>query len=224
MNVLKLHRCAIFVLSFGVGLLLALCLSGSVLTQLECDVSALSPKQDNHENILSLPYSISCTDLEVARLASYSGKFYEDGTDREVYEIAALEVRNTSQTLIPYAYILVHTAENQYIFRATMLPPGATVLIPEAQAQSYTRSDVVHIFGWTTVMQQGQPPALKITQTENGYRAENLSNTGLYNVTVYHRTYIPEGNIYIGGKAFQTKLPRTSWPCTCQVKVDNKNP
>ena len=81
-------------------------------------------------------------------------------------------------------------------------------MIPEAQAQSYTRSDVVHIFGWTTVLQQGQPPALKITQTENGYRAENLSNTGLYNVTVYHRTYIPEGNIYIGGKAFQTKLPR----------------
>ena len=193
----KLHRFAISVLSVGVALVFMVCLSYSVFAQPDRTSDA----------VVSLPHPISCTDLEVVRLSSYSGKFYEDGSGREVLDVAALEICNTSQRLIPYAYILITTETAEYIFQATMIPPNSTVLVPETQAQGYENAAVVHIFGWTTVLQQEAPPSVKLWQTEGGYCVENFGNGVISDLTVYHRTYIPQGDISIGGMAFATSLP-----------------
>lgn len=154
-----------------------------------------------------LPIEISCTPLVVKQLAAYDGKFFEDGSGREVMDVAAVLLYNSSDRLIPYAYLTVRTENCQYTFDAYMLPPKSSVLVPDRSAQRLTETNITDTFGWTTVKNDSQRPVLEIREQGMGsLRIQNLSGKKLRDLTVYYRTYISDGEFYLGGKVFQTQV------------------
>lgn len=192
---IRLRRFSLLLAAVSFSLLTALMLVGASLT--------------TQEQPISLPHTISCTAMKVNRLASYDGPFYEDGSVREVLNVAALELHNLGQEVIPYACIRVTLEEQTYLFEATMIPPGGAVLIPEKYAQSYEAGRVRDIFGWNTTAQRSALGLITYReQGSDGIVVKNISAETLPQLALYYRTFYPEGQIYAGSRAFSVTLPK----------------
>lgn len=66
--------------------------------------------------------------LSILAAGSYSGRYFEDGSDEAVEQVAALLVKNTGETTVEYAEITAGSSS----FVLSGLPAGATVLVQEA--------------------------------------------------------------------------------------------
>ncbi len=196
MNWVLLRRIALICASVSFGLLMGLMM-----------VTAGMGEEKGAQGIV-MPYNISCTSITVNRLASYDGAFYEDGTGREVMDVATLEIRNNGDKVIPYAHIIVTSGNTQYTFEATMIPPDSLVLVPESNGKPYITEPVETIFGWNTVIPCVKKPNISIQ--EDGMSSlcvTNQSQDTVQGLTLYYRTYYSEGNVYSGGKAFSLRVP-----------------
>lgn len=211
-----IRRAALVCWAASVFLLLILVLIASIILPADYvlhyhqeEVMATQPMQGITETeYVQLPAEISCTDLSIKAIASFDGPFYEDGSGEEVINVASLLLYNRSDRVIPYACVIVDTEETRYSFRAYMIPPKATVLVPEASAQTYCKSEIVKIFGWQTVDKPEKPVQVQITELADTFmRIENLSGEEVQDLTVYFRTYIQQGDVYLGGKPYRAEIP-----------------
>ena len=195
MNGVLLRRIALLCASISVSLFFSLLI--------------VTASMENHEiEQHILPHKISCTSLCVNRVVSYDGPFYEDGTGREVMNIAALEICNFGDVVIPYACIMVTAGDEQYTFQATMIPVDTPVLVQESGAKPYFSEEIDKIFGWNTVRKCKKISTVSIVET--AMDEISVTNNGAESVTglkLYFRTYYSEGNLYCGGKAFSMDIP-----------------
>lgn len=186
-----MRRLALICASVAVGVLTGLMI-----------VVASMPRGNIQQGMI-MPYHISCTSISVNRVVSYDGPFYEDGTGREVMDIAALEIINEGDVVIPYACITVTSGGQQYTFQATMIPVDTPVLVQESTAQPYFTEEIDNIFGWNTVRKCKLKPPVTIEETGMAeLLVTNDSSDVLNGLKLYYRTYYSEGNVYCGGKAF----------------------
>ena len=170
-------------------------------------------------------YPVSCTDLVIEHLCSYDGVFWEDGSGRQVEGVAALMLRNQGEKTIPYAQIGVTTRDGDYVFDATMLPPGGRVLIPERQGKSLGNSEIVSYFGWNTVKPESCGLPLEIVEmTDTAIIIQNTSCNVLSDLKVFYRTYIQEGDFYMGGKAFFATLSELNAHGSAEIQPQNYAP
>lgn len=204
MNHIKLRRIALSAAAVSFGILAAL--ATLWITTVGCKASATQPEVNilqTDTGSISDEIEISCTPLIVKQLAAYDGKFFEDGSGREVVDVAAVMLYNSSDRLIPYACLTVYTENCKYNFDAFMLPPKSSVLVPEKSAQKLTETAITDTFGWTTVKNTVQRPALEIREQGMGcLQIKNLSGKKLRNLTVFYKNYITDGDFYVGGRAF----------------------
>ena len=222
MNHVKIRRMALAVASISLGTLTTLVMIGSSVVGEFTEVSAEEFLNSRKIQSQEIEQPISCTSLAVERLLSYDGKYIEDGLEREVQDVAAIMLYNSKDTVIPYAYITVYTQNCKYTFNAYMIPPKASVLVPEETAQKLTESHVVRTFGWTTVKEEGRRVRLDIEEVGMGcFRVTNMTGSKVHDLTIYHRTYIPEESFYMGGKAFQTHIPYIAPGNTVLVYPEN---
>lgn len=213
MNHVKMRRLALVAASVSISSFLCLLLVGATIEDFFPKVSAHgffgkeSEKQRAISEAQMEPIVISCTPLEIQGIVSYDGKFTEDGTDREVQDVAAIMLYNTRDEIVPYAFVTVYTENCRYTFHAYMIPAKSCVLVPEETAQKLTETDILRVFGWTTVSREKKKIRLDIEEIEmNCLCVTNRSGSKVKDLTIYYRTHISEGDFYMGGKAFQTKI------------------
>ncbi len=204
MNQVIIRKIALSAASISIGccmavMLLFVCLKGSVCCSAESPLSS-------QEGTVIEGIRISCTPLIVERLAFYDGVFYEDGTGREVMDVAALMLHNCSDVTVPFASVVVYTEKCRYEFEATMLPPDSSLLIPEMNGAALSEKEIVRCFGWITVNYTAPPEGVVVTEGQQ-ISILNQSPQSIENLMVYHRTYLQENDIYLGGRAFATKIP-----------------
>jgi len=210
MNHIAVRKISLSIASVSFGVLTAVMLIysaiyGSVHTTALSDQPMVSQLAETASQKLSLPIPISCTTLVVEDLAAYDGAFYEDGSGREVCNVAALMLRNTGEELVPYAHVVIHTTDQSYVFDGFMIPPGAAVLIPEKNARKLSSIAVESCFGWSTVMRQDDRYAISVSETGmNELAVTNLSGEQIHSLTLYHKTYLDDWGFYMGGRAVET--------------------
>lgn len=210
MNHIQLRRIALSLASLTFCILLILCLILSSVFSIGADGGAAdAPLQvrgfEAVENCISLPYSISCTPLKVCSLSAYDGCFMEDGSGREVMDVAAILLYNDSDEMVPFASVTVYTENCQYTFEGFMLPAKSSVLIPDVNGEKLYNTQIRRIFGWITVKQNKRMPQIDVTETENNaLLLQNTSGSRVHNLVLYHRTYIADGAFYVGGNVFES--------------------
>ena len=91
---------------------------------------------------ISLPYKVGTTELEITKIQKYSGKFVEDGSDKEVSNILALIVKNTSNKDLQYGQIILSTDTNDNVeFNITNLPAKSSAIVLESTGSiPYTKN------------------------------------------------------------------------------------
>lgn len=73
-----------------------------------------------------------------SRLSSYTGEYVEDGKNENVKNIAAITIKNTTETDCGYAEVSVVTEVETYNFTFTTLKSGESVTVLEKNKSSYT--------------------------------------------------------------------------------------
>jgi len=115
--------------------------------------------------------------------------------------VAALELWNAGERGIQYAQILVRQEDRELVFTATYIPPGGTVVVPEANAHPYSKGAVTEIeFPVVVSMEDGWRPD-GVSVTENGAFSLTVTNETQETipcVRIFYKQYDAQRGVYVG--------------------------
>lgn len=148
------------------------------------------------------PCAVDGTPLQVVSLASYDGPFWEDGTDREVVDVAAILVENQSSTMVQQGAIVIDWGEDLFVFEFTCLPPESRTLVLESTAKVFQMPENYRCYGWSRLT---DPQKSHVTVTAQNITMElhNPTASVISSVTVCYKHYYAESDTYIGGITYR---------------------
>ena len=148
------------------------------------------------------PDSSAGGDLIAETMIAYEGGYLEDGSNREVVDIAALQLRNTGSRILPGASVAVQCAGQEYIFRTDEIPAYSTVLVLEKEGKKYpieqAESCVIQVQAQENCFLPAE--SLHFEMPSMGMiRVKNCRSIPLPAFELLYKTYMPETGIYLGG-------------------------
>lgn len=194
-----MRRGMLVVIGFGVGMAMLLCLVVSVQAQLNGTEPKVYAPADTF-----YPRSVMGTDLLAVRTVKYSGPFWEDGTNEEVFDIAALVIENQGGLLVVGGAVILEIGRERMIFEFSFLPPGSTVLVLEKDRKLYTRQAPVSCYGWTREEYPENPGLVSVESMGlTGWMITNHTGVTVPSVEVHYKNYDPETGMFLGGISYQ---------------------
>lgn len=171
------------------------------------DTKKDSDKSSN--NNLKTPYKVSSTGMQINKIKSYSGKFVENGSDKEVSNILALEVKNTSKKDLQYGQIKLQINNKKIAtFDLTNLPAGKTVTVIESTGSISYNSGDSYKYEEATYASVDKFPMnenkVKVSTNGSDITVQNISNKDLGTVYVYYKN--TKDNSYLGGITYRAKF------------------
>lgn len=160
---------------------------------------------------ISLPYNIEKKNMEILSIGQYSGKFLEDGSDKDKENILAIVVKNTSDKVIDYGEITMKISgkSGTLKFKVTNLKPGASALVMESsgEVEFNTHNKYIYIGSNSNTIKtiSLKEDQIAITTKGNKITVENLTDKNINKVYVYYKT-VSTGNCYLGGVTYRLKL------------------
>lgn len=175
----------------GINRILCVLLAATLLTGCsEKTPQNEDPKVQNRGGLVCLEYS------------RYTGSFPEDGTGREVENVAAILVRNSSDRFLDFATVECRVGSQIGTFKVTGLPPGGTAWVLEESGMTLTPQEEFsafdcddYFFKEDAVVTTDQ---VSVKASGNSLTATNESGKTLQNVCVYYKT-VHEDGFYFGG-------------------------
>ena len=155
------------------------------------------------QTLCRLPYA----NILAKRLVCFDGPYYEDRSEEEIIGVAALELQNNGDTLVEYVEAVVYQENRQLRFEATYIPPGASVLVLEKDAQAYDTGRIVD-FKCPKIV------AVKLPETQVQVQAEGACTLKVTNpaekplgcVRVFYKQYYGEDDLLLGGVTYSLVL------------------
>lgn len=166
-------------------------------------------QNQNAEQNVVLPYTLSAATLQVQRLAAYSGVFIEDGSDEETDNVAAILVKNTGDEDIELAWVDVKTDAGKYSFQVTSLPAGASAIVMDQKETAFSDGKIESI---TATATDPAPFELSEDQIEvvssdgDEIVLKNISDKTIPTVRVFYKFYYPEQETYVGGITYTASV------------------
>ena len=147
--------------------------------------------------------------MQINKIKSYSGKFVENGSDKKVSNILALEVKNTSKKDLQYGQIKLQINNKKTAtFDLTNLPAGKTVTVIESTGSiSYNSGDSYKYEEATYASVDKLPMSenkVKVSTNGSDITVQNISNKDLGTVYVYYKN--TKDNSYLGGITYRAKF------------------
>lgn len=199
---MKIKCTALKFLSFILVLSFAVSLSG-------CNKEnnfTVDEDQKNKENFLmETPSGIGLYEC-----FSYTGPFVEDGSDEPVSNVAAIKVKNTSETYYQTLRLSVSSGDKNYNFFITSFFPGDVITALETDRQPFERGDGVTDFAERESSRFAETPSDHldefIPQVYDGVmNFQNVSGKNFEkDVYVYYKNVNEAG--YLGGITYRVNL------------------
>lgn len=181
-----------------------------------------NPEPEPEENIFSgLTMGASSEDLYCLEFTSFSGAFYEDGSNEEVENIAAILVENRSDEFLEKATITYDVDGKTATFVVTALPSGKKCWVLEQNRMEMTGGlefkflDCVSGFRKDTSLND---EVFDIVYEDDVVTVTNKSDAPLYSVCVYYKNIHDDGN-YLGGITYLISLEEIKAGETAQKRA-----
>ena len=153
-------------------------------------------------------YEPSDADIKIQRVDAYSGIFIEDGSDKEVKNVAAIEVKNTSKKAVEFAQIQLYNGDKKLVFDVSTLPANSSAVVMEKNKASFDSSKGV-TYGGTTASYTNKlekSSAIKYKKVaNNGIKITNTSSKKIPCVRVFYK-YKSDDGYYVGGITYTAKV------------------
>ena len=184
-----------------------LCISAEDVLKPPATIVGDSPEELVAE--ITLPINVPGTELIAQKLSAYEGPFLEDGTDREVVNVAALHLYNGSSSVILKAHIELQCENGVYVFEGDHIPPKSTVVILEQNAAAYRRESFLACRGWQETQQnQSAQSLISVSDMAMGtIIVTNMTDRIFRDVCIYYKSWLSPPDIYIGGITYMVQMP-----------------
>lgn len=163
---------------------------------------------DNTGETIKDNYEVNDADIKIQHINSYSGIFIEDGSDVEVDNVAAIQVKNTSKKPLEFAQIQIYNGNKKLVFDVSSLPANSSAVIMEKNKAPLDKSKSI-TYGGTT---GGYTDKLEKVSTikyqkvdNNGIKVTNKSDKNIPCVRIFYKYKSSEG-YYIGGITYTAKI------------------
>ena len=146
--------------------------------------------------------------MTIQRINGYSGMFIEDGSDKEVKNVAAIQVKNTSKQVVEYAQIELYNGDKKLVFEVSTLPANSSAVVMEKSKTTFDSSKNV-TYGKSTVaytdkLEKSSDIKYKVLDN-NGIEVTNKSKKDIACVRVFYK-YKSEEGYYVGGITYVAKV------------------
>lgn len=156
--------------------------------------------QDPTQDTKPLESTLRC--VEISR---FSGGFVEDGSDRQVSDVAAILVANNTGKFVDLATITYQVGDKTATFRVTGLPSGEQAWVMEQNAMQLKPSDEL-VFDDCVVSYHPDPVTttrdLAVSRSGHSLTLTNQTGETLVNVCVYYKNRMDDGT-FLGGITYQ---------------------
>ena len=163
---------------------------------------------DNIGETIKDNYEVNDADIKIQHINSYSGIFIEDGSDVEVDNVAAIQVKNTSKKALEFAQIQIYNGDKKLVFDVSSLPANSSAIIMEKNKAPLDKSKSI-TYGGTTggyTNKLEKDATIKYQKVDNnGIKVTNKSNKNIPCVRIFYKYKSSEG-YYIGGITYAAKI------------------
>ncbi len=185
----------------GVGLFALFCVS----IFYQCIPARAEETPPTTIQAISLPCPVEDTALVAVGLARYEGPFWEDGSDDEVADVAALVIENTGGTHVAQGAVILDWGSDRLVFELSALPPGQRVLVLEKDRKAYLQTDFLSCYGWTRGV---YPENMGIVTLEDmggsSMAVTNHTQGEIAAVRILYKNFDSGSGMYIGGVSYTT--------------------
>jgi len=157
---------------------------------------------------VSSNFKVDDAAITIQRVNGYSGIFIEDGSDKEVKNVAAIEVKNTSNKPLEFAQIQLYNGSKKLVFDVSTLPANSSAVVMEKNKTSFNSSKGVTYGGTTAgyVNSLEKASSVKCKKVKNnGIEVTNTSSKNIPCVRVFYKYKSSEG-YYVGGITYTAKV------------------
>lgn len=149
--------------------------------------------------------------LEITKIGSYSGKFVEDGSDEEVSDILAIEVKNTTGSPVQYCEIVLSGNNGTANFSLSTLMPNETMIVLEKDKQKYISENNTYLnatagnVAFFTYEPSLYSDTFSIQALDGALNVTNKSNESIVGpVYIYYKNKLDD--LYLGGITYRCKV------------------
>lgn len=158
------------------------------------------------------PLSFTLSDgLEITAVGSYKGMYVEDGSNDKVKNVLAIEVKNTTGSVLQYCEITLSGGNGVAKFNVSTLYPGETALVMEANRQEFIKDKGTYLnASASNVVFFRQSPSFYnerlVVQTLDGaLNVKNVSNSTIQGpIYIYYKN--KQDDMYLGGITYRCKI------------------
>lgn len=157
---------------------------------------------------VSSNFKVDDAAITIQRVNGYSGIFIEDGSDKEVKNVAAIEVKNTSNKPLEFAQIQLYNGSKKLVFDVSTLPANSSAVVMEKNKASFNSSKGVTYGGTTAgyINSLEKASSVKCKKVKNnGIEVTNTSSKNIPCVRVFYKYKSSEG-YYVGGITYTAKV------------------
>lgn len=147
--------------------------------------------------------AVSQSGLDILAAGSYSGSFFEDGSDEAVEDIAAIVIRNTGAQTVEYGEVNAGT----FHFVFTGLPVNAVMLVLESDRGAYSEMSGAQVAARVNAadVREDYDEAFEIYLGDGVINIRNISGTSFSeDVFVYYKN-IQDG-VLLGGITYRVRF------------------
>ena len=158
------------------------------------------------EVVISFPSDIAGSDMRALQIVRYEGPFWEDDSETEVVDTAALVIENTGGYIAEGAVVL-EWEDSRMVFELFDLPPGERVLVLEKDRQIFRQGAPSACYGWET---EAYPENTSHVTVEDGggmYMAvTNRMDSVIPVIQICYKSCDPGSGMMIGGISYSVTL------------------
>lgn len=164
---------------------------------------------DTGKAVIEFPCRVDPYGLVIQRLAPYTGKYVEDGSNTTANGVAMILVRNESGHPIQFASLAMKFEDTTLLFEISALPAGGSAVVQEKMRRGIPAGDPMTCEA--QVIQQAEQgfaaEQVSVTENEDGsLTVTNLTDATIPAVRVFYKYYLTDEQIYVGGIAFTAKV------------------
>ncbi len=154
---------------------------------------------------MEFPYALKDLPLVLHGIYGYEGPYVEDGTDREVCDVAALVVENVGATMLTDTRIAIYTPNRCFMFLAQCLPAGAKTIVLEKNEGLYYGEQVTGCWAHTDSVKKASEESVMIRQLDMGaIEIVNETSGQIRQLVILHKNWSKEAGSYLGGVVYKT--------------------